>query len=351
MEWSGNNDAKIKIEMIRFLLIFLVLFSPFLGNAQDNQPTGITKKINTTATPKNLQLTHIEIQEQFIDFGRLINADYRQELVFGEVLSQSFDSLSLLPHYGYPATMDLPHYLNDLTFHFSAVDWQTPYKIKYSYYLEGLETEWSTPNTNAFANYQNLWHGKYTLKVKTMGIAQVWSAPITYTFSIQRPWWFSWWAYVFYSGLLVVITFSIYRFMESKKADAEEIERLLKENQLLIFSNKVAKKTRSSNKEDSFLDQVHQTLEAHLSDENFGIAELCEILKISRAQLHRRLKKLTGQSTSHYIRSLRLDIAKGLLQKTNLNVSEVAFTVGFSNATYFSKVFKEEFGFSPKEFK
>ena len=57
---------------------------------------------------------------------------------------------------------------------------------------------------------------------------------------------------------------------------------------------------------------MHQTLEAHLSDENFGIAELCKILKTSRAQLHQKLKKLTGQSTSHYIRSLRLDIARGL---------------------------------------
>ena len=115
----------------------------------------------------------------------------------------------------------------------------------------------------------------------------------------------------------------------------------------MAFSNKINKKT--SPKADSFLDQVHQTLEAHLSDENFGIAELCKILKISRAQLHRKLKKLTGQSTSHYIRSLRLDIAKGLLEKTQLNVSEIAFSVGFSNVTYFSRVFKNEFGFTPKE--
>ena len=211
--------------------------------------------------------------------------------------------------------MDLPHYLNDLTFHFSAIDWKSPHKIKYSYYLEGLENDWKEPTIETVVNYQNLWHGTYTLKIKTMGEAQIWSEPFTYTFSVQRPWWLSWWAYLGYSLVLVAIGFSIYRLIAQRKAETAEIERLLKENKLLTFSNKVIPKTTS--KADNFLNQVNQTLEAHLSDENFGIAELCEILKISRAQLHRKLKKLTGQSTSHYISSLRLDSARGLLENTN----------------------------------
>lgn len=100
---------------------------------------------------------------------------------------------------------------------------------------------------------------------------------------------------------------------------------------------------------DSFLRLVNHTLETHLSDENFGIAELCELLNISRTQLHRKLKKLTGLSTSHYIRSLRLKTARELFADPSLNVSEVAFAVGFSSAAYFSKVFKEQFGISPSE--
>ena len=100
---------------------------------------------------------------------------------------------------------------------------------------------------------------------------------------------------------------------------------------------------------DSFLRLVNHTLETHLSDENFGIAELCELLNISRTQLHRKLKKLTGLSTSHYIRSLRFKMARELFADPSLNVSEVAFAVGFSSAAYFSKVFKEQFGISPSE--
>ncbi len=333
---------------MRFLLLIPLLFSFGLGNAQDSLSTEEMEKVTTRNIPKNLNLSHIAIQKQTINFQQLNESDYRQKLAFGEALSQSFDAL--VPFYHYPVTMNLPHYLNDLTFHFSAIDWKAPHKIKYSYYLEGLENNWSEPTTDGIAEYANLWHGTYTLKVKTMGAAQIWSAPFSYTFSIQRPWWLSWWAYIIYGGLILATGIGIYRLIAQRKAEAAEIERLLAENRLLVFSNNIRNKApNEQTKEDSFLDQVNKTLEAHLSDENFGIAELCKILKISRAQLHRKLKKLTGQSTSHYIRSLRLDIAKGLLQKTDLNVSEVAFTVGFSNATYFSKVFKEEFGYAPRE--
>ena len=72
-------------------------------------------------------------------------------------------------------------------------------------------------------------------------------------------------------------------------------------------------------------------------------------MEISRPQLHRKLKALTNKSTSFYIRSFRLHRAKQLLQTTNLNVSEIAFEVGFANLSYFSRVFKEEFGISPLE--
>ena len=58
---------------------------------------------------------------------------------------------------------------------------------------------------------------------------------------------------------------------------------------------------------------------------------------------------MTGLSASHYIRSLRLNVAKKLLEETELNVSEVAYKVGFSSPSYFSQMFKEKFGFAPRE--
>ena len=72
---------------------------------------------------------------------------------------------------------------------------------------------------------------------------------------------------------------------------------------------------------------------------------------MSRMQLHRKLKALTDRSASSFIRGMRLQKAKILLQQTQQNISEVAFEVGFNDPKYFSRVFTEAFGITPSDFK
>lgn len=319
----------------------LLFFFPLFGHAKDS----LNIQLNENSAPQTLQLSHIEIQEQFIDFKKLDDPTYFQEFAFGKVLRQSYDSVAAYSNY--PLNLNLPHYLNTLTFHFSAIDWKAPHKIKYSYFLEGLDEEWSEPNHLAKAAYMNLPHGNYALKIKAIGETQVWSEPFIYIFSIRTPWWKTGWAYLVYGLIFIAAVTGVSDIWQQRKKEVEEMQQLLAAHQAMAFSTASAKKPPPDS--GGFLNLVHHTLEAHLSDENFGIAELCEILNISRTQLHRKLKKLTGKSTSHYIRSLRLVIAKDMLEKTDLNVSEVAFSVGFSSAAYFSKVFKLEFGYAPRE--
>lgn len=336
---------------MRCFLISILLFFQLIGIAQDSLSTSqeaTNESVNPSNTiPENLQLSHIEIKKQFIDFERLNDPDYRGQFTFGEALMESFDSL--VPFYHYPNTLDLPHYLNELTFHFSAIEWKKPHKIKYSYYLEGLEKDWNPPTNKPKAAYLNLPSGSYSLKIKAAGESLIWSQVFDYSFHIRAPWWYSWWAYIFYASVMAMVGTYAFRLWQHKKLEAEQFQYLIEENRSLTRSHSVHKQPVS--REGEFLNLVHQTLETHVSDENFGIAELCEILNISRTQLHRKLKKLTGLSASHYLRSLRLEIAKDLLEKTGLNVSEVAYRVGFSSPSYFSKVFKEEFGYAPKELK
>ncbi|MFA6718110.1 MAG: helix-turn-helix transcriptional regulator, partial [Prevotella sp.] len=71
---------------------------------------------------------------------------------------------------------------------------------------------------------------------------------------------------------------------------------------------------------------------------------------ISRAQLHRKLKELTGIPTSEFIRNIRLEQAARLLKEQKLNIAQVAFEVGFSNQAHFSTIFKRHFGVSPTEY-
>ena len=300
--------------------------------------------LEISSAPK-VQLSHIEIHDQFVDFNQLADPDYQDKFAFGKTLAQSFDSV--VPYYNYPVNLELPYALNTLSFQFSAIDWKAPHKIKYSYLLEGDEKEWSMPSSTAFASFVELPYGNFVLNVRATGEDLHWGEPFTYSFRIDPPWYLSSTAYLMYIALILAGGLWAYQIAEVQKRRRAHIQEILKENKILALGNSHILNLTS--KEDRFVRLINQTLETHLSDDNFGIAELCHILNISRAQLHRKLKKLTGLSTSHYIRSLRLHFAKQLLDSGELNISEVAFNVGFSSATYFSKAFKAEFGFAPSE--
>ncbi len=101
--------------------------------------------------------------------------------------------------------------------------------------------------------------------------------------------------------------------------------------------------------EDAFLTRVREQLEENLDDENLGISGLARAIGVSRAQLHNKIKALTGQSPSVFVRTIRLRKARHLLLTTDLNVTQVAYEVGFRDPAYFSRTFSEEYGHSPKE--
>ncbi|MEQ9656587.1 helix-turn-helix transcriptional regulator, partial [Fulvivirga sp.] len=99
----------------------------------------------------------------------------------------------------------------------------------------------------------------------------------------------------------------------------------------------------------TFLQKVVAVIEDNLADEHFGVTELAESISMSRSNLLRKVKQETGESVSVLIRNVRLHHAKGLLKKNELTVSEIAYKVGFSSTSYFTKCYRELFGYTPGE--
>ncbi len=106
----------------------------------------------------------------------------------------------------------------------------------------------------------------------------------------------------------------------------------------------------SYKREHAFLDRIRKVVEENMEDEGFGIPQLCQRLNMSRSQLHRKLKALTGTSTSQLINEIRMATARQLLLETDLNVTEVAYRVGVA-PNYFSRAFKAFAGIAPKDFR
>lgn len=105
--------------------------------------------------------------------------------------------------------------------------------------------------------------------------------------------------------------------------------------------------TAAADPEDAFLRQVRAIIEANYADDGFGLPHLCQKIGMSRSQLFRKMKALTDIAPSDLIRSHRLAKAKSLLESGTINVTEAAWQTGFKDASYFSKLYQEEFGEPP----
>ncbi|MDX1479834.1 MAG: hybrid sensor histidine kinase/response regulator transcription factor, partial [Saprospiraceae bacterium] len=103
--------------------------------------------------------------------------------------------------------------------------------------------------------------------------------------------------------------------------------------------------------EDAFILRFRDVVEAHLDDADFDVAALCKAMGSSRSQLHRKITALTGMSTAEFQRSIRLHRAKELLLGSDMNVSEIAYEVGFRDPNYFTKAFSAAFGLTPSRFR
>jgi signal transduction histidine kinase/ligand-binding sensor domain-containing protein/DNA-binding response OmpR family regulator len=102
--------------------------------------------------------------------------------------------------------------------------------------------------------------------------------------------------------------------------------------------------------EDEFLSKATQMVIDHLDEADFDVDQLEKAMDMSKMQLYRKLKMLTSLAGNEFIRSIRLQQARILLEKGSLNVSEVAYQVGFNDPAYFTRAFKKQYGFAPKTF-
>ena len=113
--------------------------------------------------------------------------------------------------------------------------------------------------------------------------------------------------------------------------------------------DKVEEKKVKGNDE-VLMERIMKVVNEHLSDSDFNVDVLTREVGISRAQLHRKMKEMTGLPVSEFIRNIRLEQAVRLLKEQKINVTQVAYTVGFSNLAHFSTVFRKQFGVSPTEY-
>lgn len=127
----------------------------------------------------------------------------------------------------------------------------------------------------------------------------------------------------------------------------ETMRRMFTDNEVLSLDPKRVTLTAADT---LFVERALDSVERNMSNAEYSVEDLCRDVGMSRMQLYRKLKAVTGQSANEFIRTLRMKRAAQLLEQQELTISEVTYAVGFSDLQYFRECFKKQFGVTPSEY-
>ena len=236
------------------------------------------------------------------------------------------------------------------------------------------------PEQSSTITLAGIGSGDYELLVKTVGSP---FPPVSIPLSVGMPVWLSWYAILFYVLIIVFTTTSIIWLMHRRSARLaqekereetlanvetklaflsnansdmkERIEQLLKSREELTSQLRLHTLTNTlppeeESKVEKTLYKIVQIVEKNISNSELKSAFVSEQCGISEKQLYRIFKKEFGITLSEYIRKIRIEKAATLLRQNYFTISEVAYMVGFSSPSYFSKCFQEHFNMSPSTY-
>ena len=137
-----------------------------------------------------------------------------------------------------------------------------------------------------------------------------------------------------------------------KKLVEEKAEELNRQNALLIRQNEELASQKilfqkESHKEDSFMEKALDVLRQHYKNPDLDVEAFCKAMGMSKTSLNNRIQEASGMSIGQLVRTYRLSVAREMLENTTMNVSEVAYEVGFNDPKYFTRCFTKEFGKTP----
>ncbi|WP_439183495.1 hybrid sensor histidine kinase/response regulator transcription factor [Carboxylicivirga taeanensis] len=135
-------------------------------------------------------------------------------------------------------------------------------------------------------------------------------------------------------------------YIDNLLKNREKLKEVFTGNALILPAD-----VTSTAVDETFITKALDIVKTNMEDETFGVEELGSELAMSRSNLHRKIKALTGKSTTDFIRTIRLKEAAAKLISTDDQISEIAYKVGFNSSSYFIKSFKKEFNMSPGQYK
>ena len=260
-----------------------------------------------------------------------------------------------------PSTINLSPEEKNLSISFAALDYNKNEPIQYAYMLEGVDNRWMYTTENHI-NLTNIPAGTFRLIVKSTNGDGIWrgnAASVTIhrtPYFNERPV-----AWMIYGGLVLIIifiTFKIYRYTRRLENEIKEL-KLSKDEKIeyikvrlgdIITSNNNEEPAKGEKESSAFKAKVEEIVNEHLSDADLNVDAIAKEMCMSRSALYVMMKKEFDCTPNNFILDRRLKAAqKMLVNDESKNVSEIAYSCGFSDPKYFSRCFKKATGMTPTE--
>lgn len=255
---------------------------------------------------------------------------------------------------------------NTFTARFSTFDYEALATTRYSYLLEGYDRTWSEPSPYSFATYRRVPAGRYTLRIRAFAGDSSHFTELSQPINIKPAWWATWWAMLLWTLLAITATYAIYRWRRNVNHLRRRIQQYISNaaemlRQHEILRQRLAQKTMETHqaklpeiivdeRDRRFIDALNHFIYRHLTDEGLSVDDMATAMDLRRTVFFQKVKALTGQTPADYVKRIRMERAAQLLTSDNITVAEVCYKVGISDPHYFSKLFRQYYGISPKKY-
>lgn len=219
-------------------------------------------------------------------------------------------------------------------------------------YRVGDEGPWTTLEQGQNRVYlNNLSKGRHRVYVRATNRFGNWGQPrLCLTLRRLPAWYETWWAYVAYVLMAAGIVYFLV-WLNKRIRYLDRLQQLRHEMSLKQISME-PEDISAEHYNAELMKQLLDKIESHLSDPSFNVAQLSDEMNMSRVNLYRKTKELTGKNPTELLKEIRLKHAAAMLREDNgATVADIAAKVGFATPSYFSKCFKEMFGTLPNDYR
>lgn len=244
----------------------------------------------------------------------------------------------------------------NLEIEFSSLDFHNLKQIRYAYRLVGIDKDWIYLNEGKNAAFYNkLDKGRYTFQVKATDKNGLWSDKITELTIHRLPAFYeTWWAYLLY--LLAVTGIAGYCLYLYLKRERQKNDEIWTDSQEMIkmrtyLSSEVNLPEAEFKQLDKLLlDKAIKIVESHLAEPDFDVTALAKAMNMSRSTFTRKIKSITGKTPLDFIRDIKMQYARQMLESKTATVTDVIIALGYSDHKNFTNTFKKTYGMTPSEY-